>query len=99
MPHLEKLYEELKDKGLEMIAVNGTDSADVINKYRTESKFTFRIAMADKKEGAIYDIGKHYGIQAYPTNYVVSGDGNVIWRGVGFDEQAIRKALAKLDVK
>jgi hypothetical protein len=75
------------------------DSPEVINKYLKDGKFTFRIAMADKKEGAIYDIGKHYGVQAYPTNYLVSADGHVIWRGVGYNEEAIRKALAGLDVK
>ena len=93
------MYAELKDKGFNMVAVNGSDDADTINQYLTKEKFTFRVAMADKKQGQIYDIAKQYGISAYPTNYVVSGDGKILWRGIGFDEKAIRKALASVDVK
>ena len=82
-----------------MIAVNGIDSDEVINKYIQEKKFTFQIGMADKKEGGIYDVGEKYGVSAYPTNYLVDASGKVIWRGIGFDEAAIRKALAESGVK
>lgn len=95
------MFTELQDKGFGMVAINGTDEADVINKYAAESKFTFRIGMADKNaSGHIYDVGEKYGISAYPTNYLVDAStGKVIWRGVGFDEKAIRTELAKLDIK
>ena len=83
-----------------LIAVNGIDSDEVINKYIQEKKFTFQIGMADKKEGgATYDVAVKYGVSAYPTNYVVDSSGKVIWRGIGFNEQAIRKALADAGVK
>jgi hypothetical protein len=96
---LQKMYTELKDKGLGLIAVNGMDSEDVINKYVADNKFTFTIGMADKKEGGIYDVAEKYGVSAYPTNYVVDAAGKVIWRGIGFNEQAIRKALTDAGVK
>jgi hypothetical protein len=83
-----------------LIAVNGFDQADVINKYISEKKFTFQVGMADKKEGgATYDVGLRYGVSAYPTNYLVDASGKILWRGIGFNEQAIRKALADADVK
>ena len=50
-------------------------------------------------EGENYQVGKAYGVQAYPTNYLVGPDGKVLWRGVGFDEDALRAALAKAGVK
>lgn len=93
------MYEELKDKGMGLIAVNGFDSEAVINKYVEEKKFTFSIGMADKKEGGIYDVGQKYGVSAYPTNYLVDASGKVIWRGIGFNEAAIRKALAEQGIK
>lgn len=97
---MQKLYTELRDKGFGLFAVNGFDSAEVINKYVQENKFTFQVGMADKKEGGgIYDVAEKYGVSAYPTNYVVDSSGKVIWRGIGFNEAAIRKALAGLDVK
>ena len=97
---MQKMYSELKDKGMGLIAVNGMDSDTVINKYVEDNKFTFNIGMADKKEGGgVYDVAERYGVSAYPTNYLVDAAGNVIWRGVGFNEEAIRKALAKVGVK
>jgi hypothetical protein len=71
----------------------------VINKYVEENKFTFTMGMAEQKEGGIYDVAEKYGVQAYPTNYLVDADGKVVWRSVGFDEAALRKAIEKLGLK
>jgi len=92
---LQKLYSELKDKGLELIAINHGDSADTITNYIKEGHFTFDIVMGGE-EGSVF---KDYGVQAFPTNYVLDPDGKVVWRGVGFDETSIRAALEKLGVK
>ena len=45
-----------------------------------------------------YGIFNDYGVQAYPTNYVVDSKGKVVFRCVGFDEEGIKKALAQLGV-
>ena len=97
MPHLQKIYEELKDKGLGIIALNANDKEELITKYFTESKFTMPAVMGGS--GANYTIGKAYGVRAYPTNYLVGADGKVLWRSVGFNEQALRKALADAGLK
>lgn len=96
---MQKIYDELKDKGLELIAINGFDNKDVINNYVKENKFSFGIVMAGGDSGQSYDVGKFYGVQAYPTNYVLDPEGKVVWRGVGFNEAEIRAALEKLGVK
>jgi hypothetical protein len=79
------------------VAVNYSDSAEVINKYVAEGKFTFKIVMGGS--GSNYALGKAYGVQAYPTNYLVDSDGKIIWRSVGFDEQGLRAALEKMGLK
>jgi thiol-disulfide isomerase/thioredoxin len=91
------MYDELKDKGLELVAVNASDTEKQILDYVQEGKFTFKIVMG----GETYQdtLAKAYGVQAYPTNYVVDENGKVLWRGVGFNEQAIRAALAKAGVQ
>jgi hypothetical protein len=39
-------------------------------------------------------------VQVYPTNYLVdAADGKILWRGVGFDEQGLKDALAKMGIK
>ena len=45
------------------------------------------------------DLGKAYGVQAYPTNYLLGPDGKIVWRSVGFDEAGLRAALAGMGLK
>jgi len=81
-----------------LIAVNSDDDAATINKYRKEGGFSFILAMGNdgKKH---YSVAEKYGVQAYPTNYVLDPDGKVVWHAVGYDEEGMRSALAKLGVK
>ena len=78
-----------------MIAVNQGDPKETINKYVKENSFTFKIGMPPQGYGIFND----YGVQAYPTNYVIDSKGKVVFRCVGFDEEGIKKALAGLGVK
>lgn len=51
-------------------------------------------------QGEKYTLGKAYGVQGYPTNYLVNAeDGKILWRSIGFDERGLREALAKAGVK
>jgi peroxiredoxin len=98
LPELQKLHDELKDKGFQIIAVNRGDSAEVVGKFWAESKFTFPHVLGGTGEDYL-KIGKPFGIAAYPTNYLVDSDGRVLWRKVAFDESALREALAKAGIR
>jgi thiol-disulfide isomerase/thioredoxin len=98
-PHLQKIYASLKDKGLEIVAVNGLDKEKEALRAVQEDKVTFRIVMGGHGEED-YALGKAYGVQAYPTNYLVdAATGKIVWRSVGFDPEGLTAALAKLGVK
>ena len=45
------------------------------------------------------DVSALYGVQAYPTNYLISSEGKVLARFVGFDEKALLAELAKAGFK
>ena len=92
------MYKELAAKGMGLIAVNSGDSKAEILRYVKTGKFTFPIGM-DNVGSKDHGVAKKYGVTAYPTNYVVDSRGTVVWRGVGFDEDGLRGALAKLGVK
>ena len=87
----------MKDRGLEIVAVNAFDTEEQVRKYIRENNFTFKVVLGG--EGEKYTLGKAYGVQAYPTNYLVGPDGKILWRAVGFDETALRQALEKAGVK
>ena len=99
LPLLQKLTQELKEKGVEMIAINSFDEKDVIRKYLMEKDFTFFVGLGSRNGSENDDVAKLYGVQAYPTTYLIASDGKVVWRNIGLSEGGIRTALAKLGIK
>jgi peroxiredoxin len=100
-PHLTKLYGELKDKGLGALAVDLGDTPQRVSEFVEKFDLHVPVAMSRAAEDHS-DIFSRYGVRLYPTTFLIDGDGKVIWRAVGFDEQNItelRKALAKLGVE
>ena len=80
--------------------MNGADDEKTIQKYITQGKFTFKIIVASTGDASgEYALAKAYGVQAYPTNYLVGPDGKILWRAVGFDEAGLREALGKIGLK
>jgi hypothetical protein len=77
--------------------VNRGDTKEQILQYVSQGKFSFPIVMGGS--GNQYTLGKAYGVQVYPTNYLIDPDGKVAWRGLGFNEPALREALAELGVE
>ena len=84
---------------MELVAINSGDPRQTIKKYVDDNKFSFLIGMDSEQGKKDYGIAGKFGVQAYPTNYVLDSKGKVVFRTVGFDEEGIRAALAKLGVK
>ena len=96
---MQQLYSELKDKGLELIAVNGDDAKEVINKYIEENQFSFVIGMGGENGGQNPTVATRFRVSAFPTNYIVDSHGKIVFSSQGFDEAGMRAALGKLGVK
>lgn len=77
--------------------MNAFHEEDVIRKYVSENQLGFKIVTGGS--GEKHDLGKAYGVQAYPSSYLVDGNGGGVWRSAGFDEKALREALAKVGLK
>lgn len=81
------------------MAVNAFDTPEQVQKYIDQGKFTFRVVLGGKGQQD-YALGKAYGVQAYPTNYLVDAEtGKILWRSVGFNETGLRAALQEAGVK
>ena len=90
MPHLQDLWSEVakEREDVEFLAINLGDEKEVIESWWKEGGFTLR---AVKQEGGT--LSTAFGVKAYPTNYVVGPDGKVLYRAVGYNEPALRRAL------
>lgn len=88
-PHLQKLYEVAKAKGLEVILVNkGEDSDKMINEFISKSKLTMPVAA----NGA--DAVKAYKVEGYPTNYLIDAEGKIVHRSMGYSEASFKELVA-----
>ena len=68
----------------------------MINKYVAQNKFTFPVVMGDQGDNSIF---ARYGVEGFPTNYLIDRRGNVVYRSVGFDEKGLSAAMAKLGIR
>jgi len=78
MPSMEAVYQKLKDKGLEIIAVNLGESRDKVSGFMNEYKLTFRPVLDERQI-----TGSQYNIRAIPTTYIIDRRGLIIARLVG----------------
>jgi cytochrome c biogenesis protein CcmG, thiol:disulfide interchange protein DsbE len=97
-PSLQKLYDQLKDEGFEILAVSIDNPGDdaKIEQFRTDYSITFPIALDPNR--AVYDTYQVFGV---PETFIIDASGRVIEQFVGPQDwadprysRAIRRALA-----
>ena len=91
LPQLQKLKTDYAKRALVTVAVNFGDKPDVVGAYFEKAKLSFMPVLQKKNE-----VSAAFGVQAYPTNYLIGPDGKVAWRASGFDETSLRAALDKI---
>ncbi len=69
--------------------MNIGDSKEQVAEYWGDEGFNMPVGLQDRGGS----VSRTFGVNVYPTNFVLGPDGKVIWRGVGWDEEAVRKAL------
>ncbi len=95
MPEIEKLYKELKPKGLVVFGVNQGEDLPTVQKFLASNPYSFPILLDTKVEA-----GAKYLAEAIPTLVVIGKDGKVssYFRGVR-DGSVVREAIAKAGLK
>jgi len=93
MPALEKMSQEFKDKGVEVIGVNIGESDVTVESFRDTYHITFPILMDRKRE-----ITQLYEIGPIPTTYFIDPDGVVkkIVIGGPMAEKTIKENIAQI---
>jgi thiol-disulfide isomerase/thioredoxin len=78
MPSMETLYQELKNEGLEILAVDVQEGEKDVTNFITSYKLTFPAALDPTG-----NIAAIYGIEAFPTTYIIDRNGGIVTRVVG----------------
>jgi thiol-disulfide isomerase/thioredoxin len=81
MPSMEKLYQRLKEEGLEIVAVNLQEDRSSVEQFVDEYGLSFPVLLDTTGR-----IGATYGARSIPTTYIVDREGLVIAGTIGTRE-------------
>ncbi|HSU66398.1 MAG TPA: redoxin family protein [Tepidisphaeraceae bacterium] len=90
LPHLNKLYNSEKDKGLQVFAVNEQEDKSDAQKFVDETKLDVPVLL--DSEGKV---GNQYGVTGIPQTVVIGKDGKVKKIMVGFGGEESAQELKK----
>ena len=89
MPHLEKVYQQVKDKEVTVLGVCVWDDKAAYDKWIIAKKGIYTFTTAFDPAGRTMDtsIASHlYNVSGIPTQYVIDKDGKIAASSVGYDE-------------
>jgi peroxiredoxin len=96
MPHLQKLSEKYKDKGLVVLGFNCADDKRIAKKFMRENSVTFPniLDSSDAAEKVIFDGYKNRS-GTVPLSYIIDTQGKIVDAWCGYEE-GHKRALAAL---
>jgi thiol-disulfide isomerase/thioredoxin len=78
MPSIQQMYNKLKNKNFEILAVNVNDTPKEAGDYIKSNAFTFPVVLDLE-----YQASQIYGIKGFPTTYVIDREGYLIGKLIG----------------
>jgi peroxiredoxin len=78
MPSLVKLYEEFKNSGLVVLAIDVREKKKTVKKFVKKAKLPFPVLL--DKEGKV---SNKYGVRAHPAHFIIDGQGILIGKTLG----------------
>jgi peroxiredoxin len=96
VPELERFYEEHHNEGIEILAVDLTDSekrsADVAT-FIKDYKITYPVVLDERGE-----VAKKYQVTSIPTTYVINSKGIIQQKYIGaLSDQSLKEIFEKMD--
>ncbi len=93
IPHLEKMQDKYKTKGVILLALS-YESASTVDKYVKKKRISYVVG------GGAERTRDNYGVNAYPTTFLIAPNGKVAWKGGPANlEDEIRKLIESQPAK
>jgi len=96
MPHMQKFYDDYKDKDVVILGVNLTPTEknmDVVTNFVQEQQLTFPIVLDQEGE-----VTQAYKVVAYPTTYILDADGVIREKFQGaINYEVMEKAISSMN--
>lgn len=90
MPHIQKAFEQYKDK-IHFLAISVDEDPNAPIKYLKSKNYSFTFGY-----GNINELGEKYKIEAIPSSYIIDAEGNIKAQMVGaMDEESLKNFLNK----
>ena len=96
LPRLETLWQKYRDKGFAVVAVEAVRDRERALKFIKENKLSFHLLENDEDKNVVRDT---YGVQSFPTSFMIDRDGKIMYCHVGFekgDEAKLEKEILEL---
>lgn len=93
-PHERSLVEQLKGQPFALIGVNSDGDIDELKEIIKEKNLTWRSFRND--EGVDGKISELWGIQGWPTVFIIDAEGVIRWSGHGTNDKMIEECLAEI---
>ncbi len=87
IPHLNKLYEDYRGKGFEIVGISmDTDSPDGIKKFTKDLRMEYTVVIGN--DNVAQDFG---GVMGLPTTFIIDRKGNIVKKYTGFQPSFMRE--------
>ena len=73
MPSLVKLYEEFKNSGFVVLAIDIGEQRETVKNYVEKAKLNFSVLLDTSGK-----VARDYGVRAHPVHYLINGQGELI---------------------
>jgi hypothetical protein len=79
LPSVNRLYQEMKEQGLEVVLISFRESPDLVRRTVSERGYVATVLL----DGSGDFTGREYGVWGPPTAYLVDREGRLVGRMVG----------------
>jgi peroxiredoxin len=89
LPRLQPLYEQYKDQGFDIIAIEARRDTERAKKLIADHKLTY--TLLENGEGEREVVRRLFSVGVFPTTFVVGRDNKVYYYHLGFEEGQEKK--------